>query len=84
LPRELLRHTKRGSFTVIDLETWEQIEGYLLVAGVGGLIAYMGFIVWRLAAESKAGRIGYIVLFLALGLGVLGFIIKAVLVHMLK
>ncbi|HDZ56725.1 MAG TPA: DUF2788 domain-containing protein [Pseudomonas xinjiangensis] len=42
------------------------------------LVAFMGFIVWDLAKKSKAGRYGTLILFLALGLGVAGFIIKAV------
>lgn len=46
-----------------------------------GLVAFMGFIVWDLAKKSKAGRWGTAVLFFALGLGVLGFIIKAVILQ---
>ena len=38
----------------------------------------MGFIVWDLAKQSKAGRWGTAVLFFALGLGVVGFVIKAI------
>lgn len=51
---------------------------------VGGLVLYMAFIVYKLAAESKAGRWGTLVLFFVLGLGVLGFIAKEVLVHTLS
>ncbi|QIB53335.1 DUF2788 domain-containing protein [Pseudomonas sp. OIL-1] len=45
-----------------------------------GLVAFMGFIVWDLAKKSEAGRYGTMVLFFALGLGVLGFIIKAIII----
>lgn len=48
-----------------------------------GLILLLGFIVWNLGRESKAGKFGMFVLFLVLGLGVLGFIFKNVLVELL-
>ena len=44
----------------------------------------MGWIVYDLAKESKAGRFGTFVMFGALGLGVLGFMIKGVLTHVLS
>jgi hypothetical protein len=37
---------------------------------------YMVFIIFQLARESKAGRFGTFVLFLALGFGLLGFAAK--------
>ena len=61
----------------------EQFETWSLYLGIGGLIAFMAFIVWDLAKSSKAGKFGTFILFLALGLGVLGFIIKTVLVETL-
>ena len=64
--------------------TVEQFETWSLYIGVGGLIAFMVFIVWDLARKSKAGKFGTFILFLALGLGLLGFIIKTVLVEMLE
>ncbi|MFL1404647.1 DUF2788 domain-containing protein [Marinobacter sp. M1N3S26] len=48
------------------------------------LIVWMGFIVWDLAKKSKAGRFGTIALFTVLGAGVLGFIIKTVLVEVMQ
>jgi hypothetical protein len=39
---------------------------------------YMVFIIFQLARESKAGRLGTFVLFLALGFGLVGFIAKSV------
>ena len=54
----------------------EVFEELMMTVLVGGLILFMAFIVWDLAKKSKAGRYGTAVLFFALGLGVLGFIIK--------
>ncbi len=64
--------------------TIEEFETYSLYIGVGGLIAFMAFIVWDLAKKSNAGRFGTFVLFSALALGLLGFIIKTVLVETLQ
>jgi len=63
--------------------TVEQFEEWALVIGLGGLILFMVFIVWSLGRESKAGKFGTFVLFLALALGLLGFVIKIVLVEIL-
>ena len=41
--------------------------------GIGGFIALMLFIIWKLAIESKAGRFGTFVLFFVLAFGILGF-----------
>lgn len=59
----------------------EQFESIALTVCVGGLILFMSFIMWDLAKGSKAGRFGTFILFLALGVGLLGFIIKTVLVE---
>lgn len=64
--------------SIEDFETWS------LYIGLGGLMLFMGFIVWNLGRESKAGKFGMFVLFLALALGMLGFVIKLVLVEMLE
>ena len=64
--------------------TSEQFESWSLFLGIGGLIVFMIFIVWDLARKSNAGRFGTFILFLALGLGLLGFIIKTVLVEMIE
>lgn len=63
--------------------TVEQFESWSMYICVGGLIAFMIFIVWDLAKKSKAGKFGTFILFLALGLGLLGFIIKTILVSLL-
>ena len=45
-----------------------------------GLVIFLGFIVWNLGKESKAGKFGIAILFLVLGLGVFGFIFQEVLI----
>lgn len=61
---------------MMDIEHFEMLSLYALV---GGLILYMFFIMYRLARESNAGRLGTFAIFLTLGLGVLGFVIKEIL-----
>jgi len=62
----------------------EQFETISLVVLITGLVGFMVFIVFDLARKSNAGKFGTIVLFGALGMGVLGFIIKTVLVEVLN
>ena len=47
-----------------------------MIVLLGGLIVFMGFIIWDLGKKSGAGRLGMFVLFLVLGLGVMGFVLK--------
>lgn len=65
----------------MTFEIFETISLYVLV---GGLIAYMGFIVWDLAKKSNAGKFGTAILFFALGLGVFGFIAKSIIVEFMN
>ncbi|WP_299726062.1 DUF2788 domain-containing protein [uncultured Endozoicomonas sp.] len=58
-----------------------EFEALMLPVLVGGLVLFMAFIVYDLAKKSNAGKWGTFVLFGALGLGVLGFLIKTVLVE---
>ncbi|GAA3577546.1 MULTISPECIES: DUF2788 domain-containing protein [Marinobacter] len=55
-----------------------------MVVMLTGLIGWMGFIVWDLAKKSQAGRFGTIALFIVLGTGVMGFLIKTVLVEVMN
>ncbi|TJZ73897.1 DUF2788 domain-containing protein [Chitiniphilus eburneus] len=48
------------------------------------LIVYMGFIIYKLAKDSKAGKYGTLVLFFVLGFGMFGFIVKTVLTEVLQ
>ncbi len=54
----------------------EQIAEFGLTFGVGAFMLYMMFIIIQLARESKAGRFGSFVLFLGLGVGLVGFVAK--------
>lgn len=56
----------------------QQFEEVSLFLGVGGLILYMIFIMYKLAEESGAGRFGTLMIFLSLGLGIVGFAAKSV------
>lgn len=58
--------------------TIEEFESLALYLCVGGLVLFMVFIMWDLAKRSKAGRFGTFILFVALGVGLLGFLIKTV------
>jgi hypothetical protein len=44
-----------------------------------GLIIYMLWIVYNMGKESKAGRFGMIIMFIALGAGFFSFVVKGVL-----
>lgn len=58
---------------------FEQFEEAALMIGLAAIIGFMMFIIYDLGKKSKAGKFGMAVLFFALGLGMLGFIIKGVL-----
>jgi hypothetical protein len=58
--------------------TEEQITQFGMTWGIGGFIALMLIIIWRLARDSKAGRFGTFILFFVLAFGILGFIAKSV------
>lgn len=59
--------------------TFEQFEELALMLGLAALMGFMMFIIWDLGKRSQAGKFGMAVLFFALGLGMLGFVIKGVL-----
>ena len=63
--------------------TLAQFEELSLYVGIGGLILYMGYIVWDLAKRSNAGKFGTAMLFLVLGLGVFGFVAKSVIAELM-
>jgi len=60
---------------------YQEFEALAMPLMIFALVAFMGYIVWDLAKKSKAGRYGTAVLFLALGLGVIGFVIKAIIIE---
>lgn len=51
---------------------------------IGGLILFMGFIIWDLARKSRAGRFGTVMLFMVLGAGMLAFVIKVVITQLME
>ena len=61
----------------------EQIAQFGLTFGVSAFMLYMGFIIFQLARESKAGRFGTFVLFLALGVGLIGFVAKGIIKYVM-
>ncbi len=56
----------------------EWLTEYGVTIGVGVLILLMVYIVWDLARRSNAGKFGTMILYIALAMGVLGFVIKVV------
>lgn len=63
--------------------TEEQIASFGLTFGVGGFMLYMLFIIWNLAKESKAGKMGTFVLFLVLAFGMIGFVAKGIIKYVM-
>ena len=59
-------------------------EEWMMTLLITALVGFMGFIVWDLAKKSKAGRFGTILLFSVLGLGILAFVIKSVVIAYLE
>ena len=63
--------------------TVAEFEDLSLKLCVGGLIAYMIFIIGQLAWESKAGKYGAIWMFVGLGVGFIGFMAKGIIQKLL-
>ena len=63
--------------------TVAEFEDISLKLCVGGLIAYMIFIIGQLAWESKAGKYGAIWMFVGLGVGFIGFMAKGIIQRLL-
>ena len=63
--------------------TEEQVSEFGLSFGLTGFILFMLFIIWNLAKESRAGKLGTFVLFFVLAFGMLGFIAKQILTWLL-
>jgi len=58
-------------------------ENLLTEVLVAALIVYMFYIIWKIGKHSKAGRFGMGVLFVVLGLGMLGVIVKPIIAKVL-
>jgi hypothetical protein len=59
-------------------------EDWMMTILVTILVGFMGFIVWDLAKKSKAGKFGTMILFFVLGLGILAFVIKSVVIAVIQ
>lgn len=46
---------------------------------IPAVILFLMFIIWDLAKQSKAGKVGTFALFLALSVGFIGYLIKVIL-----
>jgi len=62
----------------------EWLTEYGVTLGVGALILFMVFIVWDLARRSNAGRFGTLILYLALAMGIVGFLVKVVITYLME
>jgi hypothetical protein len=58
----------------VSIETFESLS---LTLGIGGLVLYMIYVMYKLAQESGAGRFGTVMIFMTLGLGIFGFVSKS-------
>ena len=61
-----------------------QFEEISLIVGIGSLILYMIFILYKMAEESNAGTYGTVIIFMALGMGIIGFASKSVIKLLLE
>lgn len=62
----------------------QTFEAWITPLLIGGLILFMSFIIWDLARKSQAGRFGTIILFIVLGAGMLGYILKVVIAYLME
>ena len=58
--------------------TIAQFEEISLTLGISGLVLFMIFILYELGKTSNAGRFGMFIIFMALGMGIIGFAAKSV------
>lgn len=63
--------------------TEAQIAEFGVTFGIAAFIAYMLYIIWNLARQSKAGRFGTFVLFFVLAFGMIGFIAKSIIASLM-
>lgn len=62
----------------------QTFETWITPIMIGGLMLFMCFIIWDLARESRAGRFGTLMLFVVLGAGMLGYVLKVVITWILE
>lgn len=61
----------------------EQFSEFGVTFGIAAFILYMMFIIWDLAKESKAGKLGTFILFFVLAFGMIGFIAKSIIAKLM-
>lgn len=62
----------------------EWLSDWGVTLGVGALMGLMVFIVWDLARKHDAGRYGTLILYIALVMGIVGFLIKAAIQYLME
>ena len=63
--------------------TEAEIARFGMTFGLGGFVLFMLVIIWDLARQSKAGKLGTFVLFFVLAFGMLGFVAKQIIAWIL-
>lgn len=61
----------------------EEFESIMMTVLISGFCMFMLFIMWDLAHKSKAGKLGTFVIIGGLGLGMLAFVLKGVVIELL-
>ena len=64
------------------MDQW--LSDYGVTLGVGALILFMIFIVWDLARRSNAGKLGTLILYIGLAMGIFGFLVKVVITYLME
>mgnify|MGYP005757869131 FL=1 len=62
----------------------QTFEAWITPLLIGGLILFMCFIIWDLAKKSQAGRFGTLMLFVVLGAGMMGYILKVAITWLME
>lgn len=62
----------------------EAFEAWVTPLLIGGLILFMSFIIWDLARKSNAGKFGTVMLFIVLGAGMLGYVLKVIITYLME
>lgn len=60
------------------------VEAWITPVMIGGLMLFMGFIIWDLARRSRAGWLGTVMLFVVLGAGLGAFLVKTVIAGLIE
>ncbi|MBM6549709.1 DUF2788 domain-containing protein [Marinomonas ostreistagni] len=61
----------------------EEFESLMMTVLLSGFCLFMLFIMWDLARKSNAGRLGTCVIIGGLGLGMLAFVVKGVVIELI-